>query len=58
MVRDESGRVKWAFSAYFGLATNNEAELRAVRECIFLCKKFNFVNIIIESDSKLVVDWL
>lgn len=58
VIRDETGRVKGAFSACFGIGTNNEAEVRAVREGIALCKKLNFVNMIIESDSKLVVNWL
>lgn len=32
MIRDEFGSVHRALSAYFGYVTNNEVELRVVRE--------------------------
>ncbi|XP_040987723.1 uncharacterized protein LOC121235443 [Juglans microcarpa x Juglans regia] len=57
ILRDMDGNFKVAFSAHFGLGTNNKAELRAILEGIRLCKSLYFSKIIIESDSKLIVDW-
>lgn len=58
ILRDMDGNFKAAFSAHFGVGTNNGAELRAMLEGIRLCKRLSFFNVIIESDSKLVVDWV
>lgn len=58
ILRDMDGIFKVAFSAHFGVGTNNGAELGAMLEGIRLCKRLSFFNIIIESDSKLVVDWV
>lgn len=57
IIRDFQGVVKAAFSAHFGHGTNNEAELQAILEGIRLCKQFHFFNVVIESDSRIVVDW-
>lgn len=58
MIQDEVGTVQGAFSAHFSLGTNNGVELRAVTAGIIMCKKLNCFNVIIENDSKLVVDRL
>ncbi|KAK2641265.1 hypothetical protein Ddye_023028 [Dipteronia dyeriana] len=57
ILRDMDENFKAAFSAHFGLGTNNGAELRAMLEGIRLCKSLIFSKVIIESDSKLIVDW-
>ncbi|KAK4841187.1 hypothetical protein QYF36_000342 [Acer negundo] len=46
------------YSAHFGHGTNNGTELRAITEGFMLCRRLNLFNVIIESDSKVVVDWL
>lgn len=58
LIRDEMGRVKGAFSIHFGMETNNGAKMRAILEGVQMCKRLGYTNIIIESDSKLVVVWL
>ncbi|KAI9191517.1 hypothetical protein LWI28_009422 [Acer negundo] len=58
VIRDDVGTVRGAYSAHFGHGTNNGAELRAITEGIALCKRLNLFNVIIGSDSKVVVDWL
>ncbi|KAF5462708.1 hypothetical protein F2P56_018694 [Juglans regia] len=58
IIRDSYSVVKAVFSTHFGNGTNNSAELKAIVEGILLCKQFHFFNIIIESDSRIVVDWL
>ncbi|KAK4833981.1 hypothetical protein QYF36_014386 [Acer negundo] len=58
VIRDDVGTVRGAYSAHFGHGTNNGAELRAITKGIVLCKRLNLFNVIIESDSKMVVDWL
>ncbi|KAK2649746.1 hypothetical protein Ddye_017235 [Dipteronia dyeriana] len=54
---DIDGNFKAAFSTHFGIGTNNRVELKAMLEGIQLCKSLFFSKVIIESDSKLIVDW-
>ncbi|KAK3199205.1 hypothetical protein Dsin_022620 [Dipteronia sinensis] len=58
IIRDCHGMMKAAFSSYFGNGTNSSAELKAILEGIRLCKWLLYFNVIIESDSRLVIDWL
>ncbi|XP_042969028.1 uncharacterized protein LOC122301702 [Carya illinoinensis] len=58
IIQDSRGMFLGAFSAYFGHGTNNEAELRALKEGVALCKSLSFYSLEIECDSKLVVDWV
>ena len=58
IIRDCDGMAKAAFSSHFGNGTNNSAELKAILEGIRLCKRLLYFNVIIESDSRIVVDWL
>lgn len=55
-MRDENGKPKGEYLSYFGIGTNNGAELKAILEGIRLCKNLSCYNVIIESDSKIVVD--
>lgn len=56
MIHDNSCKVHGAFSTLFGHKTNNEVEMRAIREGIALCKELIFSRIIIECDSLLVAN--
>lgn len=58
MIRDDVGTIQGAFTGHFGLGTNNRTELKAITEGIFLCKMLSCFNVIIKSDSRVVVDWL
>ncbi|KAI9197531.1 hypothetical protein LWI28_000037 [Acer negundo] len=58
IIRDCHGMAKAAFSSCFGNGTNNSAELKAILEGIRLRKRLLYFNVIIESDSRIVVDWL
>ncbi|TXG69366.1 hypothetical protein EZV62_004301 [Acer yangbiense] len=58
VIRDCHGMAIAAFSSFFGNGTNNSAELTAIMEGIRLCKRLLHFNVIIESDSRIVVDWL
>ncbi|XP_042958229.1 uncharacterized protein LOC122293848 [Carya illinoinensis] len=58
IIRDSHGLVKGAFSTYYGHGTNNSAKLKAIVEGVRLGKRLHMNNIIIESDSKIVVDWI
>ncbi|KAK0581732.1 hypothetical protein LWI29_017271 [Acer saccharum] len=58
VIRDCHGMAIAAFSSFFGNGTNNSAELKAILEGIRLCKRLLHFNVIIESDSRIVVDWL
>ncbi|KAF5471925.1 hypothetical protein F2P56_008684, partial [Juglans regia] len=58
VVCDCRGVVKATFSSHFGQGTNNRAELKAILEGIWLCKRFWYLNVVIQSDSRIDVDWL
>ncbi|KAI9170044.1 hypothetical protein LWI28_021597 [Acer negundo] len=58
VIRDDVDTVWVGYSAHFGHGTNNGTELRAITEGFMLCRRLNLFNVIIESDSKVVVDWL
>ncbi|XP_058081863.1 uncharacterized protein LOC131229843 [Magnolia sinica] len=58
IVRGKKGEFLFAFGAGYGSRSNNKAELRAVHDKLLLGLNRGFSNIVIESDSKLVVDSL
>ncbi|TXG59223.1 hypothetical protein EZV62_013796 [Acer yangbiense] len=58
VIRDCHGMAIAAFSSFFGNGMNNSAELKAIMEGIRLCKRLLHFNMINESDSRIVVDWL
>lgn len=57
ILRDANGDFQGAFSSHYGIGSNNRAELRALFDGIQLCKRLSYFNVIIESDSKTIVDW-
>ncbi|KAK1564397.1 hypothetical protein Q3G72_002354 [Acer saccharum] len=58
VLRDSSGNFIFGFSKFFGLCSNNEAELRAVVEGISICKHLGHDGIDIECDYDIVVFWI
>ncbi|XP_035546597.1 ribonuclease H-like [Juglans regia] len=58
IIRNWNGLVKGAFSAHYGVGTNSGAEMKAILDGIRLCKRLHLSNVIIESDSQIIVDWL
>lgn len=58
IIQDSNGVVLGAFSTHYGYGTNNGAELKAILEGIRWCKRLQVVNVFIESDSQIVVDWI
>ncbi|KAK1568346.1 hypothetical protein Q3G72_023379 [Acer saccharum] len=58
VLRDSSGNFIFGFSKFFGSCSNNEAELRAVVEGIFICKHLGHDGIDIECDYDIVVSWI
>lgn len=42
LIQDDTGKVHGASSILFGHDTNNEAKLRALKECVGLCKELGF----------------
>lgn len=49
--------MKAVFSCCFGDGTNYSAKLKAIMEGIQLCNQLQFCNVVIESNSRIVVDW-
>ncbi|CAI9763285.1 unnamed protein product [Fraxinus pennsylvanica] len=58
MIRNEKCELVSAFCTYFGEATNNEAELRAIIEGLRICRELEVYQLDIECDSLLVVSWI
>ncbi|KAI9186197.1 hypothetical protein LWI28_014743 [Acer negundo] len=56
ILRDANGYFKRAFTSHYGVGSNNRAELKALIDGIWLCKRLSYSYVIIESDSKIVVD--
>lgn len=58
VLRDDIGKLVFAFSKYFGYCSNNVVELRVVLERLSLCKQLGFSKIDIECDSLVVANWI
>lgn len=58
ILRDWEGTVKGYFSLSLGIAYAYEAELQAILSALKFCKEFGFLNVVIESDSTLVICWV
>lgn len=55
-MRDEEGNIQIIFHSYLGKAINNMAELMAMEVCLEILLKYNIHNVIIETDSELVIN--
>ncbi|CAI9763284.1 unnamed protein product [Fraxinus pennsylvanica] len=58
VIRNEKDELVSAFCTYFGEATNNEAELRAIIEGLRICRELEVYHLDIERDSLIVVSWI
>ncbi|XP_057958688.1 uncharacterized protein LOC131151460 [Malania oleifera] len=58
VIRGCCGDFLGAFSSFFGYGSNNKAELRALTEGVQMCKDLGYMNVEIECDSNVVVDWV
>ncbi|CAI9775522.1 unnamed protein product [Fraxinus pennsylvanica] len=58
VIRNDKGMVLAAFATNFGIASNNEAELRALLEGLKLCQHIGVFHVDVECDSKIVVEWM
>ncbi|XP_042965908.1 uncharacterized protein LOC122299590 [Carya illinoinensis] len=58
IIRDDKGRMMWAYAKEMEVGTNNEAELRALYYGLKYCKDLALEKIEIEVDSLLVANWL
>lgn len=55
-MRDEEGKIVVIFHSYLGKVTNNMAELMVMELCLEILLNHNIQNVIIEADSKLVIN--
>ncbi|CAA7399338.1 unnamed protein product [Spirodela intermedia] len=58
ILHDSTGCILFAFSNFYNIRTNTEAEAMAIRDGLLLCEEQNITNIVLESDSKVLVDML
>lgn len=55
IIRESNGNMVIAFSNFYGLGSNNYAEFAALRDGLNLCHALGINQVMIESDSMLVV---
>ncbi len=55
VLKDEKGNVLRSIFGYIGTATNNTAEYTALTTCLKLASKMGCTNLVINSDSELLV---
>ncbi|XP_077249302.1 uncharacterized protein LOC143888778 [Tasmannia lanceolata] len=58
VMRDAKAKVIFAFAFFYGTSTNMVAEARALLDGLRLCKAFGFKNFVVESDSKVLMDFI
>jgi len=56
VLRDDEGNILVSLHSYLGKATNNMAELMVMELCLEILLKHNIHNVIIEANSKLVIN--
>lgn len=56
VMTDEEGNIQIIFHSYLGNTTNNMAELMEMELCLEILLEYNIHNVIIEADSKLVIN--
>ncbi|XP_060212308.1 uncharacterized protein LOC132639948 [Lycium barbarum] len=56
IIRDHNGSVICAFAEYYGDCSNNLAEAKAMLRGIILCINSGFTNVIVESDSMIILN--
>ncbi|KAF5471469.1 hypothetical protein F2P56_008257 [Juglans regia] len=58
ILRDNNGDVLGGFAHAYGDATNTIAECRALYDGLRLCRQLNLRDVLVESDSTVIVGWL
>ena len=58
LLRDHRGRIIFAFSLFYDVQTNTAAEAMAIRDGLLLCEARDLRDIVLESDSRVLVDML
>ena len=58
ILRDNQGKLIYAFSIPLGFGTNNSAEIQAALHGLNWCQQHGFKKIILEVDSELLVKWI
>jgi len=58
VLRNSLGEIIFAFSTPLGEGTNNQAEVEAALFGLSWCAQLNYMDVILEVDSQLLVDWL
>lgn len=58
VVRDQKAKFIMVFASNYGLATNTVAEVRSLLDGVKLYVKKGFLPLLVESDSKILDDWL
>ena len=56
MLRDEEGKIIFTFHCHLGKATNNMAELMALKQFLELLKLNHNSNFLIEEDSEISIN--
>lgn len=55
VLRDDSGKDLYTFGGYLGVTTNNVAEYRALLHCLRKAGEFSCAEMVVHSDSQLMV---
>lgn len=58
IIRNYKGQLIQAFASFEGFISNNRSECLAILKGLQICKNLNINHIIVESDSKMVIDIL
>ena len=58
ILRDHYGRIIFAFSHFYNLQTNTAAKARVIRDGLLLCEAHDLRDIVLESNSRVLVDML
>ncbi|XP_019157963.1 PREDICTED: uncharacterized protein LOC109154684 [Ipomoea nil] len=58
LVRDSTGRLVWGFTTKIGKANSFVAELWGLREGLWLCLEKGVLRVMVEMDSKAIIDLL
>lgn len=58
IIRDDSGRALAGFAHSYGVSTNTLAKGRALLDGLEMAQNLGIKNLLVESDSKVILGWL
>ncbi|KAK6786465.1 hypothetical protein RDI58_014990 [Solanum bulbocastanum] len=58
ILRDHNGDMRMSFYSYYGISTNNNAKVNALLKGLQWCVANHLDNVIIETDSMTLVNWI